>query len=116
MEDMLFQEEEKIVQLAMEIIIQAGDARNAAEQAMDYIEQFDFVSAKRYMAEAEAYISKAHNVQTEVIQNQMAGTEVLRPNVLFNHAQDTLMTVMSEVRITKKLIVLFEAFFQKMGG
>ncbi len=116
MEDMLFQEEEKIVQLAMEIIIQAGDARNAAEQAMDHIEQFDFVSAKRCVAQAEAYISKAHNVQTEVIQNQMAGTEVFQPNVLFNHAQDTLMTVMSEVRITKKLIVLFEAFFQKMGG
>lgn len=35
--------------------------------------------------------------------------------MLFSHAQDTLMTVMSEIHMADKMIAVFESFYDKMG-
>jgi len=46
---------------------------------------------------------KAHNAQTEVIQNQVSG-ENTEYSLLFVHAQDTLMTITTELRMVQKMI------------
>ena len=115
MGDMLFQDDDKVVQVAMQIVIAAGDARNAAGRALDCVGQFDFAGAKEQMKEAHSHISEAHNAQTEMIQAEISGEETFQPSMLFNHAQDTLMTVMSEIHLTDKMISLFESFYEKMG-
>ena len=61
MGDMLFQDDDKVVQVAMQIVIAAGDARNAAGRALDCVGQFDFAGAKEQMKEAHSHISEAHN-------------------------------------------------------
>ena len=106
--------DDKITEVAMEIVVTAGEAREQANQALDAVSQFDFDKAREYLAEAKAYITKAHNAQTEIIQTQIAGEAEYEPSLLFNHAQDTLMTVMTEINLTEKLITLFEAFNEKM--
>ena len=45
--------------------------------------------------------------QTEVIQGQVSGEDV-EYSLLFIHAQDTIMTINSELRIISKLLPLFE--------
>ena len=45
-----------------------------------------------------------------MIQSEIAGTETIQPSLLFNHAQDTLMTVMSEIHPAEKMIQVFESF------
>ena len=67
------------------------------------------------MKEALSHISEAHNAQTEMIQAEISGEETFQPSMLFNHAQDTLMTVMSEIHLTDKMISVFESFYEKMG-
>ena len=50
-----------------------------------------------------------------MIQAEISGEETFQPSMLFNHAQDTLMTVMSEIHLTDKMISVFESFYEKMG-
>ena len=33
--------------------------------------------------------------------------------ILFTHAQDTLMTIMSEVNLAEKMILVFESFYKQ---
>ena len=111
---MLFNDDDKVVQVAMQIVIEAGDARNAVGKALDCAAKFDFAGAKEYMEEAGSHISQAHNAQTEMIQSEIAGTENIQPSLLFNHAQDTLMTIMSELNLAKELIAFFEIMNKKI--
>lgn len=99
-----------LVPVAMQIIIHAGDARTKANQALDALSERNFEVARERMAEARQEIVLAHQAQTEVIQSEASGEKV-DGGVLFAHAQDTLMTVMSEVNLSERLIQLFEAFF-----
>lgn len=110
----MFKDDDKVVQVAMQIVISAGDARNAAGKALDCVAAFDFAGAKEHMEEANNHICAAHNAQTEMIQSEIAGTETFSPSMLFSHAQDTLMTVMSEIHLTDKMIAVFESFNNKI--
>lgn len=96
-------------QVAMEVILAAGDARNCADEAMDSMAEFDFDAAEQHLADADAKIVKAHNVQTEVIQAQVSGEEEFDYSILFVHAQDTLMTINSELRLAKKMLAMMRA-------
>ena len=114
MEKPQFKDEDRVVKVAMEIVMAAGDARNKAGKALDCVEIFDFDGAKEYLEEAKQDILKAHNAQTEMIQAEISGEESIPPSLLFNHAQDTLMTIMTEVNLAEKMIVLFEKFYNKI--
>lgn len=52
---------EKMEQIAMEIILAAGDARTAANKALDAAEGFDFDAADSFLKQARENIVKAHH-------------------------------------------------------
>ena len=62
--------------------------------------------AKRAHKKAEGRIAGAHRVQTDAIQGSIGG-ETQAYSLLFAHAQDTLMTVYSEIHMTKQLLLIF---------
>ncbi len=103
-------DENPIIQTALKIILAAGDARTKANQALDALSEKDYATAHALIDDARQDILKAHQAQTEVIQAEAAG-EHFDPCLIFNHAQDTLMTIMSEVNLAERLIMLFESFF-----
>lgn len=94
---------------AMTIILNAGNARTKTNEALDYIAEKDFDSAKKSIEEARSYIVMAHQAQTTIIQDEARGIKT-ETTLLFTHAQDTLMTVMSEINITEKLIVILKNY------
>lgn len=106
-------ESNPLVSVAMQIIIHAGDARTRANEALDALVDGDFDVAKEKMIEAHNEVTQAHQAQTDVIQREAAG-EHIDGGVLFTHAQDTLMTVMTEVNLSDRLIQLFEAYAGKL--
>ena len=57
-------------------------------------------------------LNKAHNAQTSVIQSQVSGENV-EYSLLFIHAQDTLMTITTELRMTKKMMPIFQILINK---
>lgn len=99
-------EDNKLIPVAMQIILHAGDARTKANQALDAVEVNDYEKATELIKEARENIAQAHQAQTDIIQGEAAG-EVYDPCLLFTHAQDTLMTIMTEVNLTERLIQLF---------
>jgi len=97
---------EKIEQTSMSIILYAGDARLCCKKALDALAVMDIEEAKKEMAEAQKKITEAHKVQTDAIQKEASG-EKTEYSLLFAHAQDTLMTIYSEINIAKQLIKIF---------
>ena len=69
---------------------------------------------EKILEEAEALIVKAHNAQTEVIQSQVSG-ESMEYSLLFVHAQDTVMTITTELRMTQKLLPIVKMLLNKKG-
>lgn len=105
--------DEQLVSIAMKLILNAGDARLKLQEAVKWLKTFDFGEADGCMKEAEGCLRKAHIAQTEVIQNE-AGGMVYPPSMLFNHAQDTLMTIMSEYNMVKDMVELFWVLYEKI--
>jgi PTS system cellobiose-specific IIA component len=106
---------EKMVNIAMEIILNAGDARNHAADAMTAELEGDHESADSCMRKAKDSIKDAHNAQTNVISEEAAGgkTEL---SLLFVHAQDTVMTITSEVNMVEMMIKMNRHLEEKFNG
>lgn len=103
----------ELVEVAMQIILNAGDARNEVGKALDLVKEENFEKAKENIICAKEFIRLAHVAQTEVIQNEASGKEY-KPCMLFTHAQDTLMTINSEVILAEKLVDMFEIIIKKI--
>lgn len=106
---------EAVVQSAMSIILHAGDARVACKQALDAIAEADFTKADEKLKEAQSKITEAHKVQTDAIQGETRGEEA-EYSLLFAHAQDTLMTIYSEINIAKQMFKIFTAYEKRIAA
>lgn len=91
---------------AMQMILHAGNARNELNMALKDIENNREESCDSHMEEARREITLAHSEQTKVLQNTIQ--EDLQLTILFTHAQDTLMTVVSEINTGKYLIKIMK--------
>lgn len=95
-------------QIAMKIILHAGDARLKTTEALTALKSFHIEEARKLLLEGNEDIIAAHKVQTEILQAESNGDE-LEYSTLFSHAQDTCMTVYSEMNIAEQLIEICEA-------
>ncbi len=103
---------EELVATAMQIIMNAGDARLSVKDALSYAKAFDFTEAENKMEEAKKFIVQAHKSQTEVIQSEANGKKY-EYSMLFAHAQDTLMTIMSEIQLAEQMIDILKIISHK---
>jgi PTS system cellobiose-specific IIA component len=97
----VLEEENELISVAMQIILHAGNGRTKAQEAINDA-----------LKEAKDHIVLAHRSQTAIIQNEAAGKSY-QPSLLFTHAQDHLMTITSEVNMTRDLVDLFEVVMKK---
>ena len=97
---------EKLVQVAMNVIMHAGDARDYIRKAGTKLSALDLDGVEELLKKASAELVEAHKAQTSVLQNEAEGDSVPM-TVLFSHAQDTLMTLNSEVNLTQNMIRLY---------
>lgn len=86
---------ETLIQVAMEVIMHAGDARDSIRKAGTKLTNGDFNGIDELLTKADEKLVLAHRAQTGVLQNEADGRNICM-TVLFSHAQDTLMTVESE--------------------
>ncbi len=96
---------------AMQVIMHACEGRDKVDEAIELMAQNDFEGAKALLKEAEEDILKAHVAQTKVIQGQAAGDDT-EYSLLFIHAQDTIMTSNSELRIAQHILPVFEGQYK----
>lgn len=99
-------------QIIFEIIANAGEARDLAYQALDKVEEENVEEAKELIEQSETVLNKAHNSQTKLIQAEIKGEEV-GGGLLMIHAQDHLMTAVSEHQMIKRMLPIFEKLMKK---
>lgn len=105
--------EDKIVQTAMQIILYAGNAREEIRKATEDIKNLDEQSYTEHVKKAKELLRQAHVSQTNIIQDEAKGVHH-EINILFIHAQDTLMTIMSELNMLETLGGVLVIFGKKI--
>ncbi len=90
-----------------QIISNGGDAKAIAYEALDLAYEGKFDQAREKMAEAQKVLNLAHNTQTKLIQYELnnKGVEI---SLLMVHAQDHLMTAISEMSLIEQMIKLLQ--------
>ena len=96
--------------IAIEVVMKSGDGRVKIDEALDALASGDLTKAETLLKEANDLV--VHNAQTEVIQSQVSG-ESMEYSLLFIHAQDTLMTINTELRMAKKLLPIVKMLLAK---
>ena len=105
---------EDIAKTSMEIILHAGDGRLHVHNALKAIAESDYFLAVEELSAAKKELVEAHKIHTDAIQSEARGIEP-EYTILFTHAQDTLMTISSELKMTESLIKVFESFEQRIN-
>ena len=99
----------ELIMTAMGILTHAGDARLHAKKALKHVQALQFEEADTCLQEAKKEITQAHAAQTAIIQAEAQGVQY-EYCMLFNHAQDTLMTINSEIELCDSLVDTFRSF------
>jgi PTS system cellobiose-specific IIA component len=98
----------------MDIIMQAGDARLCVSEALKAAVEGDYEKIDGKLNEAVKKLAGAHGRQTQIIQSEGEGNKQ-EHTLLFIHAQDTLMTVYSEMNMVRQLKAVFKRFEDRIA-
>lgn len=91
----------------MEIIVNGGDARAKAIQAIQLAKRGEIEKAKDALMACKKSLNKAHAVQTEMIQEEIRG-EKGKISLLMVHAQDHLMNAITVKDLAIELVDILE--------
>ncbi|MDR2023350.1 PTS lactose/cellobiose transporter subunit IIA [Lacrimispora indolis] len=97
----------KIETIMMELVVNGGNARSCALQAIAAAREGKFELADKQIKEAEAAIEKAHEFQTDILQAEASG-EHLEMSLIMVHAQDHLMNSMTVRDLANEFIKLYK--------
>ena len=97
--------------IVMNLVVNSGEARSIAMEAIELARQGQFEEAAAKIAQARETINAAHNFQTELVQKEI-NNDPVPMSLLMCHGQDQLMTAMVVIDLAEKFI---EAY-QKMAG
>lgn len=89
--------------MVMELIINAGEARSCAMQALYAAKAGRWNDVDQALAEASAATKRAHDTQTMLI-GMDEGTGKIPVNLIMVHAQDHIMTSMLAREMIEELI------------
>ena len=96
---------EEMELIIFEIISKGGNAKGLAYDAIRHAEKGEFDQAEELLKEADLELKGAHQIQTNLIQEEAAGKHH-KVSVLFVHAQDHLMTSMEVRTLAENFITL----------
>ena len=97
--------------IVMNLVVNSGEARSIAMEAIELARQGQFEEATAKIAQARETINAAHNFQTELVQKEI-NNDPVPMSLLMCHGQDHLMTAMVVIALAEKFIEVY----QKMAG
>lgn len=103
---------EKMEEIVMNLIMNSGDARSYAMEAIYAAKENNFTKSEELMNESKKQLDKAHNSQTELIQGEINGSKV-EISLLLIHAQDHLMTTITLNTLASEIIDLHKKVSNK---
>ena len=106
------QENSDNMQVVMGIIMQAGNAKAAAMQAIQAAKKGDFDKADEFIKQANEGLVNAHNVQTDML-TQEAQVNHVKVDLYMVHAQDHLMTAITFIDLAKEVVAVYKKMAEK---
>ncbi len=103
---------EELQVAAFEIILNSGNARAIVHEAFDAMRQGDYELAQKKLDEANEEFLKAHQSQTDLLQEYASGTEI-KVEIIMVHAQDHLMTTMTLREMAIEMLELYKKVDEK---
>lgn len=95
-----------IQSIAMQIIVNAGDAKSFAFKALKYAKEGEFDKAEKSLKNCKEKILAAHKIQTDMLQKEASGDNV-DVNLLIVHAQDHLMNSILAKDLIEEMVCLY---------
>lgn len=105
-------DEEKKLELDMEIIAQAGEAKSAALEAIQAAKAKDFARATELLAVAEKSAYAAHNLHSDLLAYD-ANNGDLVINFLTMHAADHMTSADITLELAKEIVELHRLLREK---
>ena len=99
--------DDQYLNVIMGIIMNAGNAKGLAHEALESAKLNDFEKANQLMTESNQSLAEAHNVQSEMLTKEAQG-EHTEMNLYMVHAQDHLMTSMTVKDLAIEIIDIHE--------
>lgn len=90
----------------MQLIVNSGDARSKAMEAIGCAKAGNFEDAANRLKEAKEFLTKAHEFQTDLIQEEAEGN-VEKVTILMAHAQDHLMNAITVIDMANEFVDLY---------
>ena len=90
-------------ELVLEIIVNGGNARSCALEAIRSAREGAYDESEKQMASAADWLLKAHEAQTQMIQDEITGKGG-GVTLMAVHAQDHLMNAMTVIDLAKEII------------
>lgn len=96
----------------MELIVNSGDARSEAMEAIEQAREGRFDEAEKSLRAADNALTKAHEQQADFIQEEADGRGQ-GVSILMAHAQDHLMNAITVIDMAREFVSLYMLLFQK---
>lgn len=96
-----------LMETIMGLIVNGGDAKSSAMEAIHSAKEEKFDEAKKKLEEADEALRKAHNAQTSMLTKEASGDNV-EVSLLMVHAQDHLMNAITFKDLAEELITVYE--------
>lgn len=93
--------------VVMNLVVNSGNARSTAIEALRAAKESDFDQADKLMEEADQIILQGHKSQTEMIQAELNGQKI-EVSLLMVHAQDHLMNAMTVMDLCREMIEILK--------
>ena len=97
--------------IVMNLVVNSGEARSIAMEAIELARQGQFEEGAAKIAEARETINAAHNFQTELVQKEI-NNDPVPMSLLMCHGQDHLMTAMVVIDLAEKFIEVYQKMAQ----
>ncbi|AXQ78626.1 PTS cellobiose transporter subunit IIA [Streptococcus chenjunshii] len=98
---------EELQVAAFEIILNSGNARSIVHEGFAAMREGNFDLAAEKLEEANEELLKAHQAQTNLLQEYAGGTEI-KIEIIMVHAQDHLMTTMTLREVALEMLELYK--------
>lgn len=102
---------EEYDELVMNLVVEGGNARSLAMEAIQAAKSGDIARAEELLKECDEALVEAHHSQTNLIQAEIQG-EHIQVMLLMVHAQDHLMDAMVVKDMAREIVDLYKKVSQ----
>lgn len=98
---------EKMYEIAFQIIVHAGESRSLSSEAMDAAENYDFEKAEELLKKANDEFLECHQIQTDLLTAEANG-ESSPVNIILVHSQDHLTMATMAMENARRMIKMYK--------